>query len=195
MASACGYPESESDRDETARRFAVDVRPLNGSNIDGRGELSLVGKRLTVDVEAGGLASDRIHEQHLNGLAVADQEATCPSDADDDDGDGLVELGEARSELGSSIEALEPFPTVGDRGRLDYELAFTVDPEQLEPLENRLLVVRGLSTGQRGTRGGRVPAQRARGLRRDPRPRGPEAVTLWRAPGRHRHEEDRGAAS
>ena len=152
MASACGYPESESDRDETSRRFAVDVRPLNGSNIDGRGELSLTGKRMTVDVEAGGIASDRIHEQHLNGLAVADQEAICPSDSDDDDSDGLVELGEARSAFGSSIEALEPFPTVGDRGRLDYELTFTVDPEQLEPLENRLLVLRGLSTGRRGTR-------------------------------------------
>lgn len=154
VAPACGYPESQSDLDETSRRFVIDLRPLNGSNVDGRGELSLAGNDLTVDVEAGGLESERIHEQHLHGLGVADQEATCPMDSEDDDGDGLVELGEARSAFGSSIQALEPFPTVGDRGRLDYELTFTVDREQLEPLENRLLVLRGLSTGRRGTRAG-----------------------------------------
>jgi len=150
VAPACNDAGSETGGAATSQSFTVDLRPLNGSEAEGRGELSLDGNQLTVDIEATGLEPDRTHEQHLHGLAVAGQEATCPSDSEDSDGDRLVDLGEARSAFGPSIRALEPFPTVGGGGRLDYELGFTIKRESLEPLENRVLVLRGLSSGRRG---------------------------------------------
>ena len=146
VAPACGDSEADGGGDETSQRFTVDIRPLNGSDAQGRGKLALAGNHLTVDIEASGLEPDQIHEQHLHGLVVAAQEATCPTDSEDDDGDGLVELAEARSAFGTSVRALEPFPTVGGGGRVEYELTFTVDRDQLEPLENRVLVLRGAST-------------------------------------------------
>ena len=145
VAPACGDAEAEGGGDESSQRFAVDLLPLNGSDAEGRGTLALAGNHLTVDIEASGLEPDQIHEQHLHGLVVAAQAARCPTDSEDGDGDGLVGLGEARSAFGTSVRALEPFPTVGRGGRLDYELTFTVDREQLAPLENRVLVLRGAS--------------------------------------------------
>lgn len=144
VAPACGEAEAESGREE-AQRFTVDLRPLNGSEASGRATLSMAGEHLTVDIAATDLERNRIHEQHIHGLVVADEDASCATSAEDDDGDRFVGLREGMSAWGRSLRALEPFPTVGGSGRLDYELTLTVDPQELQPLENRVLLLRGRS--------------------------------------------------
>ncbi len=145
VAPACGEAEAEGGRNAKAQRFAGELEPLNGSEVRGTARLSLAGNHLTVDIEASGLLRNRIHGQHIHGLVVAAEEATCPRSIEDEDrdGDGLLELKEGMSAYGRSLWALEPFPTVGPSGRLDYDLTRTVDLEELKPLENRVLVLRG----------------------------------------------------
>lgn len=150
LAPACGEAGAVGARGEGDQRFAVDLRPANGSQVEGTAGLSLAGNHLTVDIEASGLDPNRVHEQHLHGLVVAGEEAFCPrsTETEDRDGDGLVDLAEGMSAYGRSLRALEPFPTVGSSGRLDWRLTLTVDPEELQPLENRVLLLRGRSAGR-----------------------------------------------
>lgn len=149
-APACGDARVPGDRRDEARRFSVDLVPLNDSGVEGAARMSLAGEHLSVDVDARGLEPNRIHEQHVHGLAVPGENTTCPRPGEDAGDDGVVDLREGGSAFGRSLRALEPFPTVGRGGRLDYRLTLTVAPDELEPLENRVLVLRGRSSARGG---------------------------------------------
>jgi len=132
--AACGEQPGATDAD----RYSAELRPLNGSGVQGRARLDREGEHLTVAIQAEGLTPDRIHQQSVHGFVGERRAAECPVRESDD--------GRLASAYGPRLRALEPFPTVGSDGRLDYRLTFTVDPEQLEPLETRTLVLEGAST-------------------------------------------------
>ncbi len=145
--SACGEQPGAAD----AARYSAELRPLNDSGVKGRARLDMEREHLTVTIEADGLEPDQIHEQGVHGFLAEQRGAECPAQ---ESGKGaspsLRALGRLAEDDGTStygrrLRALEPFPTVGSNGRLDYRLTFTVDPDQLKPLENRALVLRGAS--------------------------------------------------
>ncbi|MBA3583464.1 MAG: hypothetical protein H0W36_02860 [Gemmatimonadetes bacterium] len=149
LASACGESAGGGGGEPAARgggepqRFAADITPLNRSEVEGTLRMSLADNHLTVDIDARGLEPSTIHAQHIHGVLDGNREASCPVPADDPNADGFVGLDEGKSAYGGDLLALEPFPTVGPSGRLDWNLTLDVDPDELRPLERRVLLLRG----------------------------------------------------
>lgn len=133
-------------------RYSTSLRALNDSGVRGSATATLAGRHLTLDIHATGMEPNRTHGQHLLGFARGTREAECPPGERDGDGSASVEAREERPPSGRRL-ALEPYPTVDSDGRLDYRLTFTVDPEEVEPLRSRVLMLRGMSTGTGGDPG------------------------------------------
>ncbi len=142
LAPACGQEPAAGGGGE-AQRFAADLRPLNDSEVEGTASMSLSGNHLIIDIDARGLEPRRIHAQHIHGVVDANREPSCPASEDDLDGDGFVGLEEGKRAYGGDLLALEPFPTVGRNGRLNWNLTMNVQPDELRPLARRVLLLRG----------------------------------------------------
>ncbi|HEV2771539.1 MAG TPA: hypothetical protein VGV57_01710 [Thermoleophilaceae bacterium] len=138
--SACGEQPGVAD----AVRYSAELQPLNDSGVEGRARLSREGEHLTVRVKADGLTRHQVHGQAIHGF-VADREAAeCPSE---EFGEDRIGPKEGASQYGRRLRKLEPFPTVRSDGDLNYQLTFNIDPDKLDPLESRTIVLRGTSEG------------------------------------------------
>lgn len=126
-----------------AKMYTVDIAPLNGSGVSGTAELTLVGDQLTVKVYATGLEPNMVHPQHIHGFIENNRNSTCPPASADEDGDGLVELGEGLPFYGPVLLSLTPFPTAPD-GTISFEMTYTVD-SSITPLQNRVIVLHGMT--------------------------------------------------
>ncbi len=126
-----------------AKMYTVDFSELNGSGVTGMAELTLIGDQLTVKIEATGLEPDMLHPQHIHGFKENNRNSTCPPASADDDGDGLVELGEGLPFYGPVLLPLTPFPTAPD-GIIEFEMTYTVD-SSVTPLQNRAIVLHGMT--------------------------------------------------
>lgn len=145
LAPACGQEPAAGGGGE-AQRFAADLSPLNGSDVEGTARMTLAGNHLVVDIDARGLERHRIHPQHIRGVPEENGDPSCPTSADDlAGGDDGLEEGEGAD--GGNLLALEPFPTVGRKGRLDWNVTMNVEPDELGPLERRVVVLRGQRGG------------------------------------------------
>lgn len=146
LAPACGQEPATGGGGE-AQRFAADLRPLSGSDVEGTARMTLAGNHLIIDIDARGLEPRWIHPQHIRGAPEENGEPSCPASADDlDNGGYRLEEGERAD--GGNLLALEPFPTVGRKGRLDWNVTMNVDPDELRPLERRVVVLRGRMAGR-----------------------------------------------
>lgn len=88
-------------------------------------------------LDVKGVVAGQLHVQHIHGH---DGEATCPTPQADDDGDGVVSVGEGAPDYGGVLVPLTPFPTP-DGTRYHYQQSFP-DQGDLEP-ERRAVVVHG----------------------------------------------------
>lgn len=152
LAAGCGQEEAAREA-QAPKRFVADLNPLNRSDVDATARMSLAGDHLTVDIDGRGLERG-IHGQYIHGRRDAEREVRCPAPAADQDSDGFVSLEEAERDFGRPVLALEPFPTVGRSGRLEWDLTVNVDARELAPLDRRVLVLRGRSADLDG-RGGK----------------------------------------
>ncbi|MGI8660923.1 MAG: hypothetical protein ACR2LH_07820 [Thermoleophilaceae bacterium] len=126
---------------------------------DARAEatLSLQGNRLHVEVDASGLEPGKVHPQHIHGFGKGKgkkRNASCPTGAQDDNGDGVVDVPEGLEtygqilipldEGGSSATAADgQFPVADETGSYHFEETYKVKRGQLTPLENRHIVIHG----------------------------------------------------
>ena len=157
--------------------YSTDFVALNNSGVEGRAVLLVDqnSQTLTVDIQASGLEPNQMHIQHIHGF-MDDADAKTPTIAQDDDGDGFVELAEGLDTYGPiqlnlttnpenavhdhgteghdhTDEAV--FPTVGADGMLNYRQVFQFSAEDpnaqaifdgITPLEFKEIVLHGLST-------------------------------------------------
>ena len=136
----------------------AELRPVNDSGVRGRAELTRDGERLVVHVSASGLTKNRVHDMHVHGFSpdASGRQARCPR-GERADGDDLLRHSEATRRYGEVILPIEPYPTVGEDGRIDYDLTLTLDGEtDLEPLGDRVVDLHGMSVRREG--GNRVYA-------------------------------------
>lgn len=102
LLAACGDDSSSSS-------YSAELRPLNSSGVEGKARFEVKDGRIEVTIDASGLAGNRIHEQQL--VTGGDDGEPCG---------------------GSTMLDLDPYPTVGDDGKLSYEHAVEVDPDKVK---------------------------------------------------------------
>lgn len=149
VAAGCGKDEEEGlpgDPEGDNRRFAAELRPLNDSAVKGEATLALDGEALIVRIDARGLERNRVHEQAIHGRRGRAGDASCPQGG----GSGRLTAQEAERRYGPSILEIEPYPTVRETGEVHYDLVLTVDPDELSPLSERVLVLSGATIASQG---------------------------------------------
>lgn len=109
-------------------------------------EIKLVnGNTLHVSIEASGLEPDKVHPQHIHGINNPLKNATCPGIDADTDGDGVISVREGLPSYGPIILPLLPFDLVDAEGKLKYEASFTINPNSLQPLHKRVVLLHGMT--------------------------------------------------
>ena len=145
--------------------FQADIGALNGSGVSGTAMVTLEGNQATVMVDATGLLEGSPHAQHFHIGA----EGTCPTDADDEDGDGFLSTSEGApfyGGIGASLTtegdtspdsglAIDRFPTTGD---LAYERTFEVSDDVVASFEagTAVYVIHGVDKDGSGAYDGDV---------------------------------------
>ncbi len=135
-----------ADDEEDGQKYVAEMIQLNSSGVYAEIELTLLsGNRLKVEIEASGMEPGKPHPQHIHGKDNPKTNASCPGPEADRDGDGLVSVGEGLPAYGPIILPLVPFDLVDAGGNLDYEATFTVNPQALQPLHKRAIVLHGMT--------------------------------------------------
>ena len=142
--------------------FQADLAPLNNSGASGTANLALEGDQLTTDIASQGLAPNLPHAQHIHGLEQAMSE--CPTLANDQDGDGLVNTSEGQPSYGPILMSLttegdtspesglavERFPVANEDGTLTYDRTFGVPSTVAERLGEFAIVQHGVDLNGNG---------------------------------------------
>lgn len=143
------------------------LMPLNDSGVTGTATFQLRGERyLVVTINATGLEAGQVHPGHIHGLSSGGSaiDSTCPTIAQDDDGDGFVELLEGAETYGPVILNFGNVDPDGD-GTVNLQRTFDLDrtnaivgdfdKDDLRPLEFRHVVLHGMTLAEgEGSNGG-----------------------------------------
>jgi hypothetical protein len=123
-----------------AEGYTAELTPLNaeaiGQSATGTATFNIEGGRLTITLEADGLAPNMMHLQHYHGFPDG-TDATCPTSAADTNGDGIIDLLETEPMAGTTMVPFhaEPasleipsktYPTADAEGSIRYEQAVAV---------------------------------------------------------------------
>lgn len=143
------------------RTFNAQLSPLNNSGVTGEANITVENNTLTVNIWADGLEPLVVHPQHIHGFMENKRNSTCPTMADDKNGDGIVDLIEGLPSYGPVLLELYlpvgEFPVADADGRIRYERTFNlgeiefeeegqvISYADLKPLQNRAIVLHGMT--------------------------------------------------
>ncbi|MDT0278270.1 hypothetical protein [Blastococcus goldschmidtiae] len=158
---------SSASAHEGASSYQADLGALNQSGVSGTGMVTLDGNTATVMIEASGLLAGAPHAQHFHIGAAG----TCPTAADNKDGDAFLSTTEgaaAYGAIGTSLTvtgdtspdsglAVDRFPTA-EGGSLNYERTIEVTDDVHKAFEagTAVLVLHGVDENGSGTYDGDV---------------------------------------
>jgi hypothetical protein len=127
------------------REFDADLKPVphkaaavGGSHVTGDVDFEVKGRKVTIEVEAKGLAPNLVHAQHIHG--IGDSECPTKEARNDRIDDGIIDTSEGLPDYGpinislttrgdtspASGLAVERFPVANKGGKLNYERTFTI---------------------------------------------------------------------
>lgn len=143
------------------RSFTAQLSSLNNSGVSGEAAITIENNVLTVKVRAEGLEPEMVHPQHIHGFMENNRNSTCPSPADDKNGDGIVDLVEGLPSYGPVLLELylpvDEFPVADAEGNIRYERTFNLGEVEFEEegqvisyadlksLQNRAIVLHGMT--------------------------------------------------
>ncbi len=158
---------STASAHEGSTSYQASLGTLNQSGVTGTGMVTLDGNTATVMIEASGLLAGAPHAQHFHIGALG----TCPTDADNKDGDAFLSTTEgsfAYGAIGSSLTldgdtspdsglAVDRFPTA-EGGSVSYNRTFEVTDDVHQALEDgtAVIVLHGVDENGSGTYDGDV---------------------------------------
>lgn len=126
--------------------YEADLQPIEGASYEqdaeGTANLRLKKNKLKVSIEATDLVAKERHPQHIHGFEDK-SDATCPTIAQDDDGNGFVSVPEGEDTYGPILLPLKKFPKANAKGTIKFTKQYKIDKDELEPLENREIVIHG----------------------------------------------------
>jgi len=132
--------------------YRATLTELNNSNASGEATVTLKGRTLQVHITASGLEAGGAHLSHIHGLSKgkAATNSTCPTSAQDSDGDGFVELAEGATKYGPILVDFMNIDPDQD-GNVDFTTTVELSGnEDALPLQMRHIVVHGLTVGAVG---------------------------------------------
>ena len=158
---------STASAHEGSSSYQASLGTLNQSGVTGTGMVTLDGNTATVMIEASGLLAGAPHAQHFH----IDAMGTCPTDADNKDGDAFLSTTEgepAYGAIGTSLTltgdtspdsglAVDRFPTA-EGGSLSYNRTFELSDDVHKAFEagTAVLVLHGFDENGSGTYDGDV---------------------------------------
>lgn len=136
----------------------------NDSGSSSKAELTVDGDKLTVKIDGTGFVPNSPHAQHFHGSFDEDEDYTCPTPADDKDGDGQVTTEEGVPTYGDIVISLttegdtspdsgleiDRMPTADADGNLSYERTISLPEGSGEKLKNLHIVQHGLDANGNG---------------------------------------------
>jgi hypothetical protein len=120
------------------------MRKLNASGVKAEATLQVRGGDLIVTLDAVGRVPQHIHPQHIHGFAA--QTSTCPTAANDTDGDGIISFAEGSPAFGPVQVDLQPYPTPANAaGSTHYRATFVASdvPFTASELTEKTMVLHG----------------------------------------------------
>jgi Cu/Zn superoxide dismutase len=132
--------------------YHATLTELNNSNASGEAMLTRQGNTLRVHITATGLEPGGPHLSHIHGLSKgkAAVDSTCPTSAQDSDGDGFVELAEGLVKYGPILVDFMNVDPDQD-GTVDFTTTIQLSGNQdIIPLQMRHIVIHGLTVGAVG---------------------------------------------
>ena len=124
--------------------FRVKFDELNSSGVKAEATLQVSGGDLTVTLNGVGRVPQQIHPQHIHGFAA--QTSTCPTAANDTNGDGVISFAEGLPAFGPVQVDLQPYPTPANAGgATHYRVTFaaTAVPFTAAQLTQKTMVLHG----------------------------------------------------
>lgn len=124
--------------------FRVNFDELNASGVKGQAMLQMTDHDLTVTLNAVGRVPDHVHPQHIHGFTS--KASTCPTAANDTNGDGIITFAEGLPSFGPVQVDLRPYPTPTDSaGATHYRMTFPAGqvPFTASELTQKTMVLHG----------------------------------------------------
>ena len=126
------------------QEFRVDFAPLNNSGVKAHAELRFKDGNLVVHIEGVGELPNQIHPQHIHGFTT--KAASCPTAANDTNGDGVITFAEGLPSFGPVQVDLQPYPTpTNPAGQMRYRRTFVASqvPFPAADLTQKVMVLHG----------------------------------------------------
>ena len=146
------YAPVAAQSDRGGATYRATLSPVNPTSARGEAKLTQSGRSLTVRITASGLEPGGAHLSHIHGLSDGRRavESSCPSRAQDTDGDGFVELAEGARTYGPIIVDFMNIDPDQD-GNVDFTTTVELSANAAAmPLNKRHIVVHGMSVGAVG---------------------------------------------
>lgn len=124
--------------------FRVDFAELNNSGVKAQAMLQMTDGELTVTLDAVGRVPEHIHPQHIHGFTT--KASTCPTAANDTNGDGIISFAEGLPSFGPVQVDLQPYPTpTNAAGATHYRMTFVASqvPFTASELAQKTMVLHG----------------------------------------------------
>lgn len=130
--------------------YRATLSPLNGSSAHGEATLTQMGQSVRVHITATGLEAGGAHISHIHGLSDGGRavDSRCPTQAQDSDGDGFVELAEGAATYGPILVDFMNIDPNQD-GTIDFTTTVQLNAAAT-PLNKRHIVIHGMSVGAVG---------------------------------------------
>lgn len=161
LALAIAAPASAQDGGEQV--LQANLTEQNGSGASATATVTVNGSAMTVEIDGTGYTpGEAPHAQHIHG--VIGESATCPTEAQDTDGDGFVTTSEGAATYGPILVSLtsegemtpddalavDRMPAADANGVLSYERTFEVDAEVAENIDALHIVQHGVDFDDSG---------------------------------------------
>lgn len=120
--------------------FDVELAPVEDSDVTGTAHLVLRGDRLSVILRAHGLDPGKVHPVILHGFPGG-RTSICPGASPAVREISSLDPDDVRRVFGLGLLGLVPSPKADLGGVATFEHAYDVEPEAIEPLARRTLVL------------------------------------------------------
>jgi hypothetical protein len=160
LAVAVGAPASA----QTEQTLQADLTQQNDSGASATATVTLRGGEMVVEIRGSGFTpGESPHAQHIHGVVGAD--STCPTEAQDADGDGFVTTSEGQATYGPILVSLtteggmdamadalavDRMPAADSNGNLDYSRTFPVPANVGDDIDALHIVQHGVDFDDSG---------------------------------------------